>query len=48
MSFTIEEIKKILYKAYRIEEKYGDEEKGCFINDRWLSVENILRYLERG
>lgn len=45
---TIEEIRKILYKAYRIEEQYGDEEKGCFVNDRWLSIENIIRYLERG
>lgn len=45
---TIEEIKKILYKAYNIEEEYGDEEKGCYLNDKWLSIENIIKVLERG
>lgn len=45
---TIEEIRKILYKAYRIDEKYCDDEKGCYLNDRWLSIQNILMYLERG
>ena len=45
---SIEEIKEILYRAYRIDENYDDEEKGCFINDKWLSIGNILRYIERG
>lgn len=45
---TIEEIKKILYKAYNIEEEYWDQEKGCYLNDKWLSIENIIKVLERG
>jgi len=45
---SLEEIKEILYRAYRIEEQYDDEEKGCFVNDRWLSIANVIRYLERG
>lgn len=44
---NIEEIKKILYKTYNIEEEYGDEEKGCYVNDKWLSIENILKVLEK-
>lgn len=44
---SIEEIKEILYRAYEIEEEYGDEEKGCYLNDKWLSIENILKVLER-
>lgn len=45
---SIEEIKKILYKVYQIDEEYGDEEKGCYLNDKWLSIENIIKALERG
>ena len=48
MEYTIEEIKDILYKAYDIEEEYGDEEKGCYVNDKWLSIEFIIKILERG
>ncbi len=44
---TIEEIKEILYRAYDIDEEYADEEKGCYVNDKWLSIENILKVLER-
>lgn len=44
---NIEEIKEILYRAYQIEEEYGDEERGCYLNDKWLSIENILEILER-
>lgn len=42
---SIEEIKEMLYKAYEIEEEYGDEEKGCYLNDKWLSIENIIKVL---
>lgn len=45
---SIEEIKEILYKVYQIDEEYGDEEKGCYLNDKWLSIENIIKALERG
>ncbi len=44
---SIEEIKEILYRAYDIDEEYADEEKGCYVNDKWLSIENILKVLER-
>ena len=44
---SIEEIKKILYKVYQIDEEYGDEEKGCYLNDKWLSIENIIKILEK-
>ena len=30
------------------EEWYVDEEKGCYLNDKWLSIKNILEVLERG
>ena len=43
---TIEEIKERLYEVYEIEEEYNDEEKGCYINGRWLSIENIIKALE--
>ena len=43
---TLEEIKEILYRAYEIDEEYGDEERGCYLNDKWLSIKNILEALE--
>lgn len=44
---SIEEIKDILYKAYDIDEEYGDDEKGGYLNDKWLSIKNILEVLEK-
>ena len=44
---NIEEIKRILYKFYDIDEEYGDDEKGCYLNDKWLSIKNILEVLEK-
>lgn len=47
MSYTIEEIKEILYRAYDIEEEYRDDELGGFLNGKWLSIKNILEVLEK-
>ena len=44
---SIEEIKRALYEHYEIDEKYADDEKGCFINGEWLSIREILEILEK-
>lgn len=38
---SIEEIKEILIKYY------DDEDKGCFVNGRWLSINAIIEILEK-
>lgn len=38
---TIEEIKQILINYY------GDIERGCYVNGKWLSVEEIIKLLEK-
>lgn len=43
----IQEIKNILYRYYEIEEDYDDENKGCYLNDKWLSINNIIKLLEK-
>lgn len=43
---SIEEIKEILYRAYDIDEEYGEEERGCYVNGKWLSIKDILEILE--
>lgn len=48
MTYTVEEIKELLYKAYDIDEEYADDELGAFLNGKWLSIKNILEVLERG
>ena len=43
---TIEEIKEILFNAYEIEDDY-DEQCGCFVNGKWLSIKDIIDILEK-
>ena len=38
---SLKEIKEIL-KNY-----YGDIEAGCYINNKWLSIKEILKILEK-
>lgn len=42
----IEKIKNILYTYFDIEEDFDDNNKGCYINGKWLSIKNILEILE--
>ena len=44
MSYTIEEIKEII-KQY-IDEDYWDY--GSYVDDHWLSVNEVLDMIERG
>ena len=44
MTYTIEEIKERINQY--IDEAYW--EQGCFVDGNWLSVENIIRMIERG
>lgn len=43
---SIDEIKEILYSYYDIDEEYADDEKGAFINGKWLSIKDIIEVLE--
>jgi hypothetical protein len=47
MEYTIDEIKEILYQAYNIEDE-SDGEYGCFINGKWLSINDIIEAIDRG
>jgi len=38
---SIEEIKEILINYYE------DTDKGCFINGKWLSIDEIIKVLKR-
>ena len=44
MTYTIEEIKEIINQY--IDEAYW--EQGCYVDGQWLSVENIIKMIERG
>lgn len=44
---SIDEIKEILYNYFDIDEEYADDEKGCFINGKWLSIGEIIKVLEK-
>ena len=43
---SIEEIKELLYKHYDIDEEYGEDEVGCFINGKWFSIKNVLQVIK--
>lgn len=44
---SIDEIKEILYKYFDIDEDYGDDEKGCYLGGKWLSIGEIIKVLEK-
>lgn len=44
---SIDEIKEILYSYYDIDEEYADDEKGCYLGGKWLSIKNIIEILEK-
>jgi len=41
----LERIKEILYNYYEIEDDY-DAQSGCYINNTWLSINEILDVIE--
>lgn len=41
---TIEEIRELLEQYY----DKDDWDYGCYVSDRWLSINDILEILERG
>ena len=44
MSFKIEEIKELLANYY----DEDDWDKGCYADGRWLSINEIIKIIERG